>query len=281
MPVYNGERYLESAIRSVLGQTQSDFELIISDNASTDRTQEICRVFAAADSRVKYCRNDHNIAAAENYNRLFWLSSGDYFRWSNADDLIVPQLIERTLAVLEARPDAVIAFGRTELIDSEGKSLGDYDDNLDIQADDVVARYSEFYSRVGLTKVIYGLMRSSAVAHTNLMGNGTLPASEISFMAAMILQGKFVEIQDQSFFRRMHDAAFSANPDPSEQAQFWRATAKATPLPLLRTVLNDMSGIMRTSLSLSDKMALLAYCSKRLVWQRQPLIKEFLQLLRG
>lgn len=164
--------------------------------------------------------------------------------------------------MLEARPDAVIAFGRTDLIDADGKSLGEYDDNLDIQTDDVVAQYSEFYSRVGLTNVIYALMRSSAVAHTKLMGNGTLPASDISFMPAMILQGKFVEIPDRLFFQRMHDAAFSAKPDPSEQAQFWRVTAKATPLPLLRTVLTDMSDIMRTSLSLSDKMALLANSSK-------------------
>ena len=281
MPVYNGECYLEQAIRSVLEQTHPDFELIISDNASTDRTQEICKSFAESDSRVKYFRNDQNIGAAENYNRLFQLSSGEYFRWSNADDLIAPQLIEKTLSVLEARPDAVIAFGRTELIDAEGKSLGDYEDNLDIQADAVTVRYSEFYSQVGLTNVIYGLMRSSAVANTNLMGNGSLPASDISFMAAMILQGKFVGIQERLFFRRMHGAAFSANPDPSAQAHFWRATAKRTPLPLLRAVLTDMTGIMGTSLPLSDKLGLLVYCLKRLNWQRQALMQEFLQLFRG
>lgn len=281
MPVYNGERYLEAAIQSVLEQTHSDFELIISDNASTDCTQEICQAFTAADSRVQYYRNDQNIGAAGNYNRLFSLSKGEYFRWSNADDLIVPQLLERTLAVLEARPDAVIAFGRTELIDAKGNSLGDYEDNLDIQADDVVTRYSEFYSRVGLTNVIYGLMRSSAVAQTSLMGNGTLPASDICFMAAMILQGKFVEIPDRLFFRRMHDTAFSANKDPSAQAQFWRGIGKATPLPLFRSVLADMRQIIRTSLSLTEKMVLLTYCSKRLVWHRQIIMKEFLQLLSG
>lgn len=281
MPVYNGDRYVESAILSVLQQTHSDFELIISDNASTDRTEEICQSFVATDSRVKYFRNHANIGAAENYNRLFQLSSGEYFRWSNADDLVAPELLEKTLAVLMARPDAVIAFGRTELIDAEGESLGDYEDNLDIQADDVVTRYSKFYARVGLTNVIYGLMRSSAVAKTGLMGNGTLPASDISFMAAMVLQGKFVGIHDRLFFRRIHDAAFSANPDPSAQAQFWKASAKATPLPLLRTVANDMSAIMRASLSFSDKMALWVYCVRRLIWQRQTLLNEFGQLLRG
>jgi hypothetical protein len=124
-------------------------------------------------------------------------------------------------------------------------------------------------------------MRSSAVAHTRLMGNGRLLASDISFMAAMILQGKFVEIPDHLFFRRMHETAFSSNPDPSMEAQFWRATGKAIPLPLLRTMLADMSEIMRTSLSFSKKMALLTYCSKRLIWHRQDIMKEFLQLLRN
>ena len=74
MPVYNGEQYLESAIRAVLDQTCEDLELIISDNASTDRTAQICNDFAARDSRVRFSRNPDNIGAARNYNRVFELA---------------------------------------------------------------------------------------------------------------------------------------------------------------------------------------------------------------
>jgi len=80
MPVYNGEPYIEIAIKSILDQTFGDFELLISDNASTDQTEAICRDFAASDRRILYSRNEQNIGAAPNYNRLVDMASADYFR---------------------------------------------------------------------------------------------------------------------------------------------------------------------------------------------------------
>ena len=100
MPVYNGEPYLGISIESILAQTFGDFELIISDNASTDHTEEICRDFASKDDRIIYSRNEENIGAAGNYNRLVDMASADYFRWSNADDVFAPELHERCVAVL-------------------------------------------------------------------------------------------------------------------------------------------------------------------------------------
>ena len=79
MPVYNGEKYIESAISSILAQTYTDFDFIISDNASTDRTQEICLTYAARDNRIRYHRNEVNLGAAPNYNRVFQLSSNEFF----------------------------------------------------------------------------------------------------------------------------------------------------------------------------------------------------------
>jgi len=279
MPVYNGEQYLEAAIRSNLDQTHSNLELIIADNASQDRTEEICRSIAAADRRVKYYRNDHNVGAAQNYNRLFKLSKGEYFRWSNADDLVKPQLIERTLPILQSRSDVVLAYGRTQLIDAEGQMLENYDDNMDIQDNDTCRRYSEFYRRVGLTNIIYGLMRSSAMKETQLMGDGRLPASDISFVASLILHGKFVEVPEQLFFRRMHEGAFSAKTNPTDQRQFWRASGTAVALPHFREALTDLRAIVSSPLPLREKAALSAFSAKRLYWRRRILATDLLTLL--
>ena len=100
MPVYNGEEYIALAIRAVLDQTFSDFELIISDNASEDRTEDICREFASLDSRIRYYRNSENIGTAGNNNRLLELARGEFFRWSNADDLFAPRFHELCLKAL-------------------------------------------------------------------------------------------------------------------------------------------------------------------------------------
>src|SRR6266705_6617015 len=73
MPVYNREKYVGAAIEAHLNQTFTDFELVITDNASTAHSEEICRSFAAKDPRVKYYRNPQNLGASGNYRRCFEL----------------------------------------------------------------------------------------------------------------------------------------------------------------------------------------------------------------
>jgi len=78
--VYNGENFIMEAMDSILAQTFTNFELVISDNASTDGTAEICKVYATKDQqRIRYYRNEQNLGAAKNYNRVFELSSGETF----------------------------------------------------------------------------------------------------------------------------------------------------------------------------------------------------------
>lgn len=280
MPVYNGERYLEAAIRSNLDQTYSDLELVISDNGSTDATEAICRRFAAADSRVKYTRNERNIGAAANYNKLFHLARGEYFRWSNADDIAAPQLIELTLPVLASRDDVVIAFGRTTFIDADGKELGMYNDGLDLQDDRPSTRYMKFFENVGLTNIVYGLMRKSAVADTDLMGDGQLPAGDVNFMAAMVLLGKFVEIPEVLFYRRMHAEAFSALEDSGDRTQFWKASGSAVALPHLRGFLADARAVSRAPAAAAEKLKLLAFVAKRMYWDRADVANDIVDLFR-
>lgn len=80
MPVYNGEQFLKDALDSILAQTFDNFELIISDNTSTDNTQEICKAYSAKDQRICYYRNEKNLGAAWNFNRVFELARGEYFK---------------------------------------------------------------------------------------------------------------------------------------------------------------------------------------------------------
>lgn len=274
MPVFNGEQFIEDAINANLAQTHEEFELIISDNASTDGTESICREFEAIDERIRYVRNPTNIGAAENYNRLVSYGRGSYFRWSNADDLVDPKLLERTLAILRKRPDAVLAYGKTCLIDADGRSLGEYEDNLDIQSDKASIRYATFFKRIRLTNVIYGLMRMSAVRRTKLMGSGKLPAGDISFMAAMILHGKFVEVPEVLFFRRMHEGAFSANPDAEDELEFWSGTGGGVRMPYWRSELANIGAILSARLPISEYGPLLTYSIRRLVWQRKYLTRD-------
>ena len=111
IPVYNEEEHLQEILATISAQTLGDFEAIISDNASTDATEQICREHCAHDSRFTYMCNRKNIGITANFNQVFEFSRGEYFKWWAADDLGAPTLVESCVDLLERDPGAVLAFG--------------------------------------------------------------------------------------------------------------------------------------------------------------------------
>jgi glycosyltransferase involved in cell wall biosynthesis len=202
IPVFNGERFLEEAIVSILGQTYGDFELIISDNASTDRTQEICRRYAQHDLRIQYYRNDKNLGAAPNYNRVFQLSNSEYFKWADYDDLIAPDFLTTCVQVLDQYPSVVLCYPRAMIIDESGKHLGEHDYVIKLDSSQPHHRFQQLVLHPATAFEVSGLIRSSAARKTAL--HGSFPASDLVFLAELALQGPFYEAQDILFFPRYH-----------------------------------------------------------------------------
>ncbi|MBN2266754.1 MAG: glycosyltransferase family 2 protein [Candidatus Babeliaceae bacterium] len=282
MPVYNGEEYLESAIQATLKQTYEDFELIVSDNASTDRTESICRDFAESDSRIRYVRNEKNIGAAGNYNQLFRLARGEYFRWFNADDLCSEFLHEKCLSTLEAHPDAVLAYGKTDIIDGNDRFIEHYEDNLDLQMDSVVKRFLTFFHVVGMTNVIYGLMRRSALQNTLLMGNGSFPAADTNLMGELTLYGKFIEIPEILFYRRIHEDASSWDRNNTNaQQMFWTGGNNKYVMPTLKKDLAYLRAILRSPNGILEKLLMETYILRRIFWNRRLIWNESLHCIQS
>src|SRR6202011_3838576 len=123
LPVYNGERYLRETLDSILAQTYHDFEVIISDNGSTDATEQICREYTARDSRIRYHRSAVNRGAAWNYNNVTALSNGKYIKHAAADDLLMPTYLERCVATLEHDQSMTVCHSRSKFIDEDGRSV--------------------------------------------------------------------------------------------------------------------------------------------------------------
>src|SRR6201997_3215495 len=124
--VYNGERYIEETLDSILSQTFTDFELIISDNASTDRTGEIAQAYAKCDHRIRYYRSEKNMGAGWNARRVYELATGKYFKWAAVDDLLEPDLLQRCVEILESDPGCVVAYARTKEVDVNGTFIKNY-----------------------------------------------------------------------------------------------------------------------------------------------------------
>jgi len=122
IPTHNMGRYLGGAIASVLGQTLSDFELIVCDDASTDETAAV--VNRSHDLRLRYRRFEDRAGQAGTFNRCLESASGEYLTILHADDLLLPGFVSDRVHRLRARPDAAFAFGAVRVIDAEGRPIG-------------------------------------------------------------------------------------------------------------------------------------------------------------
>lgn len=278
LPVYNGERFLKEALDSLLAQTFGDFELIISDNASTDRTEEICREYASKDARIGYYRFQKNFGAARNFNRVFQLSKSDYFKWATADDICAPEHVKKCVEVLDRESAAVLCYPRTTLIDEHGNVARQYDENLDLRFPSAKERFRQFKRRVGLCNVHYGLIRSSLLRQTALMG--AYPGSDIVLLAELTLYGQFFEIPDYLFFRRFHPQASSSDPSVEKQQEFYDPKTKGKiSMRVWRHHFQYLVSIMRAPLHSSEKAQLVYMVFRWGVTRRERLIKETLGAL--
>lgn len=273
MPVYNGERYLEQAVESILSQTYRDFELIISDNASTDKTAEICARLAKRDPRIRAVRNEQNQGAAANFNRVFELASGEYFKWACADDLAEPMLVERSVAVLDARPDVVLCYPRTMLIDEQGSALRAYADGLDLQSADVLERFQASSAHTGLLNVLQGVMRSSALSSTPLFQ--PFRGTDIALMVELSLHGKLVELPEPLLLRRMHHEAASASESHEErQEHLDPKTRGQLSTWWWRHGWEHAMAVRRAPLPIGTKLTLWTHQARQCYWHRRLLMQE-------
>ena len=207
MPVYNGEKFVRETLESILAQTFADFELIISDNASTDKTEKICREYAAGDRRIRYYRNAQNRGAAWNYNRVFELSSGEYFKWIAHDDLNAPDFIAKCVEVLDRDNSVVLCHSKVKIIDEQGNFLQTYNVNLNTDSPKPQERFHELLSK-HLCYQIFGVIRSCALKLTPLLG--TYGHADGVLLVRLALLGRFHEIPEYLFFIRNHPQQASA-----------------------------------------------------------------------
>jgi glycosyltransferase involved in cell wall biosynthesis len=124
LPVRNGEDYIHLTLKSLLSQSFKNFELIISDNFSTDNTEKICKKFANKDFRIRFIKQKKNIGQAENLNTVLKKSKGKYFMWAAHDDLYKKIHIENLLEVHKINKQIAVAMAGTIHIDERGKKIG-------------------------------------------------------------------------------------------------------------------------------------------------------------
>ena len=221
LPVYNGEKFLASVFDCFAAQTFRDYELIVCDNASTDRTSEICEQYAEKDQRIRAYRNERNLGAIGNYNRVYALSSATpFFKWAASDDLCEPTYLETCIRTLDENPDVVLAHTGTVFIDSSGSEFpldrqsGHYLDPITgvRRAPDstkigdsgrAVRRFWQVLSDAQWGTHMFGVIRRPALAETGLLRN--FPSSDRLLLSELALLGRFKASPERLFQKRFHE----------------------------------------------------------------------------
>lgn len=279
MPVYNGERHMRAAIDSILGQTFTDLELIISDNASTDRTREICQEYKAKDPRVRYYRNARNLGAPANWNTVFRLAKGKYFKWASANDVCDRRFLELCVNVLDEHPDAVLAYPRTRLILGDSGESEDFEDRLNLTHDSPVERFQAFFEQKRLNNVLNGLIRPEVLRRTRL--HSAYRASDTVLMAELTLHGKFVEIPETLFFRRMDRASAMILRDREGIIRHYDPEMKSLMLfQHWKRHRGYLSSVIRTPLPLHEKICLYEFLVHRFIEDRGYLARDLREATR-
>jgi glycosyltransferase involved in cell wall biosynthesis len=264
LPVYNGEEYLAESFEALLGQSYSDYELIVTDNASTDGTEEICRRYADQDSRIVYHRLPENIGAAPNHNHVLTLARGELFKWASHDDLYGRDLLKVCVDALDAHPETILAHSWNATIDTDGKIIEPFDYRLATDSPLASERFRALLFATGGDD-FYGVMRTAALREVR--PHDSYHHADRTFVAEIAMHGPFLQVPELLYFRRDHPTrAERANPtvrsrcanlDPKRAAGFNPAVRL-----LAEYVLGFVGLIRRAPVSAAEKRRCYAYLAQ-------------------
>jgi glycosyltransferase involved in cell wall biosynthesis len=279
LPVYNGAEYLEPAITSILAQTFGDFELLISDNASDDATESLCRRYAGHDRRIRYVRQPRNIGAAANHNFVVRQTESRYFKWAAHDDLLDPRFLEVSVAALDRQPQVVLASPASDLIDELGQVLpyshergGVIDrsgvcwpalpeNNPGLTSANPAARFHAVILNMVMCVEIFGVMRRQALMRTNLQG--PFSGADKVLLAQMALQGPFWLGSDVLFHRRCHPRQFSAASSGAYRAAWFSGRGDTLLQQQIKLLLAYCRSVHTSHLNLQQRLRCFASITRR------------------
>jgi glycosyltransferase involved in cell wall biosynthesis len=281
LPVYNAQKYLGAAIESHLGQSFGDFDLVISDNGSTDATAEICADYGRKDRRIKYFRSPENRGILWNHRRVFEAieSPEQYFRWAGADDIIEPGLLEAMVAVLDDRPEVVAVMPDTKNIDDDGEIVGSMARVLDLQSFEVFQRASDILLANYQHVIAYGLHRASTLRAMRTRPD--YPGWDAVFAWELALRGQVVQIAGAALLRRFHPGSISRVKTVKEMRKWVEPTAKSgMSFPHWTWAYERARVLFASPMSTRDRWRIGVLLARFTMWQRGSLMRDVTQATR-
>lgn len=273
MPVYNSARHINQAIDSMLAQSFADFELIIADNASTDRTGDICRDYAARDPRVRYVRHVANRGAVYNWNFVVAEARGQYFKWASGNDYCAPGMLAACVKALDVDQGLVIAYGRTAYVDDDGRPLGEYPHDLEVLEPRPSVRFERLCRELRANNAQSGLIRLGVLRQTGI--ERSFPGGDMGLMSELALYGGFGRLPEVLLYRRMGLESATKFRTATELRTFLDPAAQRRPgFVTWQTHWDYLASMCRAPLPLRERLAVFRYILRSAWWCRAALWRE-------
>ncbi len=278
MPVYNAEGTIEGAIGSMLQQTLTNFELIVSDNASTDRTWAILEALARRDPRVVCIRQPNNIGANGNYSAVFRRARAPYFKWASSNDWCDPEFLNLCVARLDAQPETVLVAPRTRLFSSSIDEFHEYDRDVAFDQAAPVDRFLAVGQSLALNNVLNGVARTRVLARTRLIEHYV--GADVVLVAHLALLGKIELLEERLFYRRMdaHTATQMMSATALHQHHYPTRTWRSL-FPAWRRVGGRLHAVLDSELSKSDTARALAWVLRSAYWSAPALGRDVIDTI--
>jgi len=184
LPTLNGERWLAKALDSLLAQSHGNFEIVISDNGSSDDTAGIVQRYAKEDGRIRHFRNQYVLPHYDSLNQAFRLSQGDYFMWATDHDVWEETFIEQLLEALLANSDTALVYPRSSFIGPDDEEIERFDQSLSTEGLSPAERFLKILVELTRFNMFFGLYRTEHLRKTRLfpafLGGGRLLLCELS-----------------------------------------------------------------------------------------------------
>lgn len=281
LPVYNGQKYLEAAIESHLAQSFGDFELVISDNGSTDATGEICGRYAQLDARVKYLKSPINRGILWNHRRVLEPvdPSTPYFRWAGADDILEPGLLAAMVEVLDTRPEIEAVMPATKNIDEEGTVIRTMERSLNLESPDVFERARQILLANYQHVIAYGLLRAPSLRRMRT-GPHYIGWDPV-FIWELALRGPVFQLVEPALLRRFHRGSISRVKTVKEMRKWVEpGTSAGMNFPHWAWAYERTRSLLATPMNLGEKLRITMFLMRTTLWQRQQLARDITQATR-
>lgn len=211
VPVYDGEKYIRRALDSLLAQDYENFELIISDNASTDDTLQICRRYATRDKRIRLNVNTYNLGVVPNFRAVLEMARGEYFMWAAVDDFWYPNFISTLLNELIKYPDVGVAMCAVERVREDGTfhDLIRFNDKDNPNRKSHLAMCLAFPSLLKYNLFINGIFRRNILNRNSSFPTDEVSAADRWFLCILSLKTKFIYVDEVLHVRTIRTGHFS------------------------------------------------------------------------